>query len=68
MRSWGHKADGGRKASVVAVSDEFSQEALGIREIERGEGTDDLVFEGLVEAFEFTLGRGVEGDSHEVGG
>ena len=64
----GDKADGGMEAGGVVVFDEVADDALGFREIERGEWADGLVFDGLVEAFEFAVGLGVVGAGHDMAG
>ncbi len=64
----GDEADGRVQAGGVVVVDEVSGDALGVLEVERGERADGLAFEGLMEAFEFSVGLRIVGAGHDVAG
>ena len=55
----GDVADGAMQALGIVVVDEVAGDAVGVFKGQRGFGTDGLLFERLVEAFEFSFGLGM---------
>ena len=64
----GDVADGGMQALGIVVVDEVAGDALGVFKGQRGFGTDGLLFERFVQAFEFSVELGILGTGHDVAG
>ena len=64
----GDVADGGMQALGIVVVDEVAGDALGVFKGQRGFGTDGLLFERFMEAFEFSVGLGIVGTGPDIAG
>ena len=64
----GDVTDGAIQALGIVVVDEVAGDAVGVFKGQRGFGTDGLLFERLVEAFEFSVGLGILGTGRDVAG
>lgn len=65
---WGDEADGAVQTHVVVMVDELAGDAPGVLEVERGLGTDGLLFEGAMEALEFTVALRIMGRAEHMSG